>query len=76
MDDTTNFDNSSFQIHGIADSPGVNIDHNESKTFKTEIPDDDEFMEVAGVIRRKDIRTDPVLKALDYQINKRIEGPS
>ena len=64
MDDTTNFDNSSLQIHGIADSPGVNIDHNESKTFKTEIPDDDEFIEVAGVLRRKDIRKDPVLEAL------------
>ena len=75
MDDTTNFDNSSFQIHGIADSPGVNIDHNDSKTFKTEIPDDGEFIEIAGVVRRKNIAKDPKLMALEYQILKRIEGP-
>ena len=64
MDDTTNFDNSSLQIHGIADSPGMNIDHNESKTFKTEIPDDEEFIEIAGVLRRKKIEKDPELLAI------------
>ena len=41
MDETTNFDNSSLPLaHGMADSPSRTSDPNQSKTFKTELPED------------------------------------
>ena len=41
MDETTNFDNSSLPLaHGMGASPSRTSDINQSKTFKTELPED------------------------------------